>query len=156
MSNLFSIEGKTALVTGGSRGIGKMIATGFVEAGAKVYISSRKAAVCEAVAAELSAIGTCIALPEDLSSEEGCARLAAALGEREDHLDILVSHILKLDTHHDILLSRFLLIEGDRTYLHKEPMIGDRLTHSDISCEAQDRGGYNNDNNEYSNCSQNS
>ncbi|HXR54552.1 MAG TPA: SDR family NAD(P)-dependent oxidoreductase, partial [Acidimicrobiales bacterium] len=69
---LFSIDGKTALVTGGSRGIGKMIATGFVEAGAKVYIAARKHAASEETAAELSKIGECIALEADLSSEEGC------------------------------------------------------------------------------------
>src|SRR3954447_4731672 len=92
MTDLFSIEGKTALVTGGSRGIGLMIARGFVEAGAKVYISSRKADVCEAVAAELSEVGECVALPEDLSSEDACARLAAAVAKREEHLDILVNN----------------------------------------------------------------
>jgi NAD(P)-dependent dehydrogenase (short-subunit alcohol dehydrogenase family) len=90
--DLFSIEGKTALVTGGSRGIGLMIARGFVDAGATVYISSRKAEVCEAVAAELSAVGTCHALPADLSTEAACRRLAGELAERVDTLDILVNN----------------------------------------------------------------
>jgi len=92
VSNLFSIEGKTALVTGGSRGIGLMIARGFVEAGAKVYISSRKAEVCEEVAAELSASGTCLPLPADLSSEGECRRLADEIASREDRLHILVNN----------------------------------------------------------------
>jgi len=92
MSELFSIAGKTALVTGGSRGIGKMITTGYVEAGAKVYIASRKADVCEEVAAELSERGTCIALPANLATEEECRRLAGEIAAREDHLDILVNN----------------------------------------------------------------
>jgi NAD(P)-dependent dehydrogenase (short-subunit alcohol dehydrogenase family) len=92
MTDLFSIAGKTALVTGGSRGIGKMIATGFVEAGAKVYVSSRKAEVCDDVAAELSKIGECVALPADLSTESGCRGLAEALAEREPWLHILVNN----------------------------------------------------------------
>ena len=91
-SNLFDIAGKTALVTGGSRGIGKMIAQGFVEAGATVYISSRKAEVCAEVAAELSAYGTCIALPADLSTEAECRRLADELAARVERLDILVNN----------------------------------------------------------------
>jgi NAD(P)-dependent dehydrogenase (short-subunit alcohol dehydrogenase family) len=91
-SDLFSIAGKTALVTGGSRGIGLMIARGYVEAGAKVYISSRKAEVCEKVAADLSTVGTCEAIPANLSSEDECRRLAAAVAEREDQLDILVNN----------------------------------------------------------------
>jgi short-subunit dehydrogenase len=69
-----------------------MIARGYVEAGATVYISSRKASVCDAVAAELSAIGTCISLPADLSTEEGCKGLADELAKRIDHLDILVNN----------------------------------------------------------------
>ena len=92
MSDLFSIAGRTAVVTGGSRGIGLMIAQGFVEAGAKVYVSSRKADVCERVAAELSGVGECVALPADLSSEAECRRLAEAVAEREASLDILVNN----------------------------------------------------------------
>lgn len=92
MSDLFSVEGKTALVTGGSRGIGLMIARGFVEAGAKVYISSRKAEVCDQVAAELSDVGTCVSLPADLSTEEECIRLANDLTSREERLHILVNN----------------------------------------------------------------
>jgi NAD(P)-dependent dehydrogenase (short-subunit alcohol dehydrogenase family) len=92
MSDLFSIAGKTALVTGGSRGIGLMIARGFVEAGAKVYISSRKAEVCDEVAAELSKIGEAVAIPANLSTEEECRRLADAVAERESKLDILVNN----------------------------------------------------------------
>jgi NAD(P)-dependent dehydrogenase (short-subunit alcohol dehydrogenase family) len=94
MSDLFSIEGKTALVTGGSRGIGKMIAAGFVAAGAKVYIASRKKEVCDEVAAELSSGGgECISLPADLSSEEACRRLAEEVEKAEGgRLDILVNN----------------------------------------------------------------
>ena len=92
MTQLFSIDGKTALVTGGSRGIGLMIARGFVEAGAKVYISSRKAEVCDEVAAELSKIGTCIAIPANLSEHDECKRLADDITEREGSLDILVNN----------------------------------------------------------------
>jgi NAD(P)-dependent dehydrogenase (short-subunit alcohol dehydrogenase family) len=89
---LFSIEGKTALVTGGSRGIGKMIATGFVEAGAKVYIAARKHAASLETAAELSKIGECVAFEADLSSEAGCRGLADEIASREDTLDILVNN----------------------------------------------------------------
>src|SRR5437867_745877 len=92
MTNLFSIEGKVALVTGGSRGIGLMIAQGFVEAGAKVYISSRKAEVSDRVAADLSRKGTCISLPADLSSEAGARALASALAARETALHVLVNN----------------------------------------------------------------
>jgi NAD(P)-dependent dehydrogenase (short-subunit alcohol dehydrogenase family) len=93
MKNLFSLTGRTALVTGGSRGIGKMIATGFIEYGAKVYISARKADECNATAAELSAAGgTCISLPQDISTVAGCRALADEIKGREPHLDILVNN----------------------------------------------------------------
>jgi NAD(P)-dependent dehydrogenase (short-subunit alcohol dehydrogenase family) len=92
MKDLFSIEGKVALVTGGSRGIGLMIARGFVEAGARVYISSRKADVCDRVAAELSAAGTCSSLPADLGTEAGARALAEAFGAKEEALHILVNN----------------------------------------------------------------
>jgi NAD(P)-dependent dehydrogenase (short-subunit alcohol dehydrogenase family) len=91
-SDLFSVAGKTALVTGGGRGIGKMIAEGFVDAGATVYIASRKADVVEQVAKELSEKGTCVGLAADLSTEEGCRGLADDLASRVDRLDILVNN----------------------------------------------------------------
>ena len=89
---LFSIAGKTALVTGGSRGIGLMIARGYLEAGAKVYISSRKKEVCDQVARELSEIGPCHSIPADLFTDEGCKHLADELSEREPRLHILVNN----------------------------------------------------------------
>jgi NAD(P)-dependent dehydrogenase (short-subunit alcohol dehydrogenase family) len=91
-SDLFSIAGKTALVTGGTRGIGKMIAEGFVDAGATVYISSRKADAVAEVAAELSKKGTCIGIPADLATEAECRRLAEEMASRVDKLDILVNN----------------------------------------------------------------
>ena len=92
MKNLFSVEGKVALVTGGSRGIGFMIARGFVENGVKTYISARKADVCEQVAAELGKHGSCVSLPADLSRADGLAKLVAAVREREPKLHILVNN----------------------------------------------------------------
>ena len=90
MSDLFSIEGKTAVVTGGSRGIGLMIARGFVDAGARVYVSSRKADACDAVAAELG--DRCISAPADLSTMDGVEQLAGVVSENEPKLDILVNN----------------------------------------------------------------
>jgi NAD(P)-dependent dehydrogenase (short-subunit alcohol dehydrogenase family) len=92
MNPLFDVSGKVVLVTGGSRGIGEMIARGFVDAGARVYISSRKAEVGDALAKELSAAGECVSLPADLSSEKECERLAHEIATREDHLDVLVNN----------------------------------------------------------------
>ena len=91
-SDLFSIEGKTAVVTGGSRGIGLMIARGFVEAGAKVYISSRKKEVCDEVAEELSKSGECISAPADLSTEDGAVQLASQVSDNEKAVHILVNN----------------------------------------------------------------
>ncbi len=93
--NLFSLKGRIALVTGGSRGIGKMIAGGFLSQGAaKVYITARKAGPCEETAKELTKLygGECIALPIDMSTVEGCNKLAAEIIKREPKLDILVNN----------------------------------------------------------------
>ena len=93
MKNLFSIEGKVALVTGGSRGIGEMIAAGFLANGAKVYISSRKAEVCDATAKRLQEEygGSCISVPADLSNLDGINELANTISS-QDSLDILVNN----------------------------------------------------------------
>jgi NAD(P)-dependent dehydrogenase (short-subunit alcohol dehydrogenase family) len=92
-TDLLSLKGRTALITGGSRGIGKMIAEGFLAQGARVYISSRKADACNQTAAELSSGGrTCISLPMDVSTVDGTRALAAAYAAREPALDILVNN----------------------------------------------------------------
>ncbi|HEX4868095.1 MAG TPA: SDR family oxidoreductase [Acidimicrobiales bacterium] len=91
-SPLFDIEGKRAVVTGGGSGIGTMIARGFVQAGARVIIASRKEPSLKEVADELSAIGECSYIVADLSTEEGCRSLGAAVAERWDALDVLVNN----------------------------------------------------------------
>ena len=92
MNNLFDISGKVALVTGGSRGIGEMIAEGFVASGVKTYISSRKAKACNATAARLSEQGECISIPADLSTMDGIQTLANQIEVHESQLDILVNN----------------------------------------------------------------
>ena len=91
-AELFSLKGRSALITGGSRGIGRMIAEGFLRAGARVYISARKADACDAAAAELSAIGPCVSLPADVSTQGGVQQLVAAYQQHEKSLDILVNN----------------------------------------------------------------
>ncbi len=94
LDDLFSIRGKTALVTGGSRGIGEMIAAGFLANGAKVYLTSRKAPVCDATAARLSETygGTCVSVPADVSTVAGVEGLSQAIKSRESKLDILINN----------------------------------------------------------------
>ena len=93
MKDLFSLKGRVALVTGGSRGIGAMIVQGFLEHGcSRVYITARKAAQCDAAAKTLSQYGECISIPGDLSTLAGVNALAAAIAQRETALDILVNN----------------------------------------------------------------
>ena len=92
ISRLFSLHGRVALITGGSRGIGRMIAEGYVRNGVRVYISARKAEACDKTAAELSAYGHCVSLPADVSTLEGIDDLVARFREHESSLDILVNN----------------------------------------------------------------
>ncbi len=92
MKNLFDVSGKVALVTGGSRGIGEMIAEGFVANGVKTYISARKADACDATAARLSKQGECISIPADLSTMDGIQTLVDEIKSRESQLDVLVNN----------------------------------------------------------------
>lgn len=89
-NKLFSLEGRVALVTGGHRGIGRMISEGFLAQGAKVYISGRKADACEAAAAEMG--DNCFSVPGDVSTVEGCKALAAEIASHEEKLDILINN----------------------------------------------------------------
>jgi NAD(P)-dependent dehydrogenase (short-subunit alcohol dehydrogenase family) len=92
MQDLFSLKGRVALITGGSRGIGRMIAEGFLHQGAKVYISARKGGALEETAKELSAIGPCIPLVVDASGADGAQKMADAFLAHESTLDILVNN----------------------------------------------------------------
>lgn len=95
LSSLFSLEGRVALVTGGSRGIGRMITEGLLSQGATVYITARKEEACRTTATELSGEygeGRCVALPGDVSTTAGIAALLEAFQEHEQHLDVLVNN----------------------------------------------------------------
>ena len=92
MSTLFNLEGRCALITGGSRGIGRMIAEGFVHLGVRVYITARKAEECDAAAAEMSQQGTCVSIPGDISTPEGLNEVVTRFREHESSVDILVNN----------------------------------------------------------------
>jgi NAD(P)-dependent dehydrogenase (short-subunit alcohol dehydrogenase family) len=113
LQELFSIRGKTAVVTGGTRGIGLMIAEAYVRAGAKVYVSSRKADVVAETEAALSKLGECIGIPADLSTEDECRRLASEISGREDQVHILVNNAgatwgAPIDEYDDVAFSKVL------------------------------------------------
>ena len=91
-TQLFSLKGRSALITGGSRGIGRMIAEGFLAQGARGYMSARKAAACDQTAKELSAFGHCVSLPADVSTLAGAQALVDAYAKHEGSLDILVNN----------------------------------------------------------------
>jgi len=90
--DLFDLTGKVAVVTGGTRGIGLMIARGLVQAGASVYVSSRKPEAGKAAVAELSAYGRVVSVPADLATEKECVRLAGEVGRSEERVHILVNN----------------------------------------------------------------
>lgn len=91
VNRLFSLDGRVAIVTGGTSGIGHMIAMAYVQAGARVYVNSRKADACQKTALELSAHGDCRPLPGDVGSKEGCLKIAEAFRREEPRLHMLVS-----------------------------------------------------------------
>ncbi|KAI5835301.1 NAD(P)-binding protein [Schizophyllum commune Tattone D] len=123
LTNLFSVKGKVVLVTGGSRGIGKMIATGFVRNGAKVYVSSRSAKDCDKTASELTALGpgTCISLPANLQSVQEIQRLVSELKSREQVLDVLINNAgaawgESVDTHSDDGFTKVITLNLQRVF----------------------------------------
>ena len=92
IEQLFSVRDKVVVVTGGSRGIGEMIARAYVENGARVYITARNAAVCDGLAAELSKFGHCVSIPADLSKMDEIERVAVALEAHESRIDVLFNN----------------------------------------------------------------
>ena len=93
IESLFSMQDKTCVVTGGSRGLGSYMAQGFLEAGAKrVYITARKRDACISAAEELSQYGECIAIPGDIATSECLQNLVSELTYREQHIDVLVNN----------------------------------------------------------------
>ena len=92
MTDMFDLSGKVAVITGGSRGIGRMIAEEFVRRGVRTYITARKADACQATAAELAKFGECFALPHDLSTLDGVGAFVSEFAEREKELDILINN----------------------------------------------------------------
>src|SRR3954469_3739706 len=113
LQELFSIRGKVALVTGGTRGIGLMIAEAYVRAGAKVYVSSRKADAVAETERALSELGECIGIPADLSTEAECRRLADEISGRENQLHILLNNAgatwgAPIDEYDDVAFSKVL------------------------------------------------
>ena len=92
MESLFDVSGKVVLVTGGSRGIGRMIAQGFVQNGARVYVSSRKPEACEQAARELSEFGACAAIPADVARAEGWMAVVEGMTDHEGYIDVLVNN----------------------------------------------------------------
>ncbi|KAH9948276.1 hypothetical protein B0H21DRAFT_249929 [Amylocystis lapponica] len=122
-SELFSVKGKVVLVTGGSRGIGKMIASGFVENGAKVYISARSAKACEETAQELTARGpgTCIAIPADMQKLSEVERLVGEVSAREKALHVLVNNAgavwgEALDSYPDAAFTKVFTLNTQRVF----------------------------------------
>ncbi|KKY31984.1 putative short chain dehydrogenase reductase family [Diaporthe ampelina] len=123
VNSLFDVKGKVVLVTGGAKGIGRMISEGFVANGAKVYISSRDGKACDQAAEELTALGgSAIPLPADLQSLDACKRLAAELAKREPSgLDALVNNSgaawgEPLDTHPDAAWTKLLTLNLQRVF----------------------------------------
>lgn len=115
-ASLFSLQGRVAVVTGSSKGIGRMIADGFAAAGARVYVSSRRSEDCAAAVAEMNARGgVAVAVPADIGTEAGVLDLVHAVGERESRLDVLVNNAgtawgAPLDQHTDAALDKVLAV----------------------------------------------